>query len=120
MTQIRYLLYNPELVKAARTLRSNSSTSEILLWNQLKSKKFHGLDFHRQKPIGSCIVDFYCSQKKLVIEIDKGTYSEKIAKDRMRDVYLESLGLKVVRFLDRDVKTNMEGILKLLERIMEQ
>ena len=58
-------------------LRKNSTLSEVLLWNELKGKKLMGIDFHRQKPIGNYIVDFFSPELRLVIEIDGITHAYK-------------------------------------------
>ncbi len=62
--------YNPKLKELARTLRNNSTKSEIILWQHLKSKQMMGFDFHRQKPIGNFIVDFFCHELMLAVELD--------------------------------------------------
>lgn len=107
--------YNPKLKQLARELRNNSTLSEVLLWKRLRNKQFHGLDFHRQKPIDEYIVDFYCPTLNLVIEIDGESHDEKLEDDALRQARLEELGLTVVRFLDAEVKTNMSGVLNELE-----
>jgi len=68
----------------------------------------------RQKPIGSYIVDFYCSRLKLVIEIDGSTHTDKQAEDEIRQKHLELLGLNVIRIQDIDVKTNLAGVMDYL------
>ena len=62
--------YNPKLKLLARKLRNNSTYAEVLLWNQLKNKKLNGYDFHRQKPIDNYILDFFCYDLMLGIEVD--------------------------------------------------
>jgi very-short-patch-repair endonuclease len=83
--------YNKNLKILARNLRNNSTLSEILLWKQLKGKQIFGYDFHRQKPIGDYIVDFYCSELLLAIEIDGSSHNEKYEDDVLRQQCLESL-----------------------------
>jgi len=78
------IYYNPKLKALSRKLRNNSTLSEVLLWNQLKSRKMRGYQFMRQKPIGNYIVDFYCSKLKLVIEIDGESHSERSKEDQIR------------------------------------
>lgn len=107
--------YNPRLRKLAGELRKNSTLAEVLLWNRLKHKQFHNLDFHRQKPIDEFIVDFFCPNLKLIIEIDGNSHNSKLEQDRERQNRLETLGFTVVRFLDEEVKSNMDGVLKALE-----
>ena len=102
--------YNPKLKQIARNLRNHSTLSEVLLWQQLKSKKMMGYDFHRQKPIDQFIVDFYCSELMLAIEIDGESHDYKVAYDRERQACLEGLGVKFLRFDDMDVKQNLDGV----------
>ena len=74
--------YNPKLKEIARKLRNNSTKAEIRLWNYLKGKQSKGYDFHRQKPVGNHIVDFFCNGLMLAIEIDGYTHSFKETFER--------------------------------------
>jgi very-short-patch-repair endonuclease len=107
--------YNKNLKILARNLRNNSTLSEILLWKQLKGKQILGYDFHRQKPIGDYIVDFYCSELLLAIEIDGSSHNETYEDDVIRQQHLESLGVYLLRFADRDVKRNLAGVVSAIE-----
>ena len=69
----RIIPYNPNLKLLAKDLRNNSTFGEVILWKKLKGKQFFGYDFHRQKPLLDYIVDFYCAELNLIIEID-GNY----------------------------------------------
>jgi len=114
------IYYNRYLKNISRKLRSSSTLSEILLWNELKSSKMMGYQFMRQKPIGRYIVDFYCSKLKLVIEIDGETHYGMDEKDKKRQTELERLGLKFLRFDDMDVKFKMAEVMgKLRKWIVE-
>ena len=104
------LPYNPALKDKARALRKAGFLHEALLWNQLKSKKFNGLDFDRQKIIGNYIVDFYCAEKAVVIEVDGSSHDNKQDEDAKRDAYLRSLGLVVIRLLVKDVLRDVAGV----------
>ena len=108
--------YNPKLKLLARELRKNSTISEVLLWKKLRNKQFHNLDFHRQKPIDEYVVNFFCSKLKLVIEIDGASHDSRMDDDAKRQSRLEELDLVVVRYLDSDVKGNLDGILRDLEK----
>jgi len=108
------LPYNPKLKERARELRKAGNLSEVLLWNQLKNKQFKGLDFDRQKIIGNYIVDFYCTNCNVVIEIDGSSHDDKQAYDAQRDAYLQSLGLTVIHLLDADIKKNLDGVMDML------
>ena len=104
------LPYNPSLRKKAQSLRKAGILHETLLWLELKSKKLNSLDFDRQKIIGNYIVDFYCAEKSVVIEVDGSSHDNKQHEDAQRDCYLESLGLIVIRLLAKDVLQNIEGV----------
>lgn len=109
--------YQPWLKKIARKLRNNSTKSEIKLWNDLKGRKMMGYDFHRQKPLKRYIVDFYCRELDLVIELDGFSHfhSESFDKDRIRQEELEKLDLTVLRFEDEEVFDNYENVLRSIE-----
>ena len=107
--------YNPKLKQLARNLRNNSTLSEVLLWRVLKGKQVRGYDFHRQKPIDNYIVDFYCSELLLAIEIDGRSHDDRIEADEMRQRRLELLGVHVIRFADLDVKKNLIGVVMTIE-----
>ena len=97
--------YNKHLKVYSRELRKNMTDTEKLLWSKIRVKQLKGIQFYRQKPIGNFIVDFYCPKANLVIELDGGQhYSEDSkAKDDQRDEYLRKMGLRVLRFSDREV-----------------
>ncbi len=107
----KIILYNPKLKQIARMLRKNSTLSEILLWQEIRNKVMMGYQFHRQVPIDQFIVDFYCHELKLVIEIDGDSHDFKYTKDRKRQEKLESLGVRFLRFEDLDVKQSMGYVL---------
>lgn len=105
--------YNPKLKLLARKLRNNSTYAEVLLWNQLKNKKLKGYDFHRQKPILNYILDFFCHELFLAIEVDGITHDSEIqqVKDIKRQSEIEALGIKFLRFDDVELKTQMDGVI---------
>ena len=109
---------NKSLRQRARELRTNSTLSEVLLWNHLKQKRACGLDFDRQKIIGNYIVDFYCAKLNLVLEIDGNSHDNKYKYDARRDEYLQSLGLNILHIADLDVKNNMQKVLDCIETII--
>ncbi len=92
-----------------RKLRNSATPQEVILWSRLKNKGL-GYKFRRQHSIGKYIVDFYCPEKRLVIEID-GSQHINSEYDAKRDQYLKDLGFKVLRFWDNDVNNNLEGVL---------
>jgi very-short-patch-repair endonuclease len=110
--------YNPKLKTYARELRKNSTLAEVLFWKAIKGKSY-GVEFHRQVPIDEYIVDFFCHELKLVIELDGAIHAEDdvIEKDIRRQSRLEELGLKVLRIRNNVVKYDM---LDALEYLMEE
>lgn len=104
---MKYLKYNLKLKERAKYLRNNPTLSEVLLWLQIKNKKL-GYDFHRQKPIDNYIVDFFCSELMLAIEIDGVSHNDKVTYDDIRQKKLEKLGVNFIRFRDEDVKKNLQ------------
>jgi len=105
--------YNPKLVGYAKELRNNMTLGEIALWREIKGKKL-GIRFSRQIPINNFIVDFYCKDLQLAIEIDGSIHFEEghQEKDAVRQKRLESLGVTVLRFSDLDVKNNLSWVLE--------
>ncbi len=111
------LPYNKKLKKFSQQLRENMTDAEKRLWWKIRMKQVKGLFFYRQKPIGDYIVDFYCPKAKLAIEIDGSHHlvGETIEYDRIRDDYLRSLGLRVLRFNNTEVLKNIKGVLEKIE-----
>jgi very-short-patch-repair endonuclease len=112
--------YDPVLKEKARKLRKNSTFSEILLWNYLKRKQLKGYDFHRQKPIDKYIVDFFCNELYLAIEIDGESHYGNESRDERRQKKLEKLGVQFLRFDDLEVVHNLDGVLKRIERWIDE
>ena len=113
----RHLPYDPILVKRAKELRKNMTESERKLWfGFLRKFKYPVL---RQRPIGYCIVDFYCAQLGLAIEIDGDSHykTEGKKRDKTRTEELEKYGLRVLRFTNDDVLKNFEGVCQVIEAI---
>jgi len=109
----KILPYNPKLKAYARKLRKSAVLSEVILWEAIKKRSF-GIEFHRQVPIDNYIVDFYCHELMLAIEIDGSIHEleEVKANDIVRQKRLEQLGVNFIRFEDFDVKNNIEFVLK--------
>ena len=109
--------YNQKLKPLAKALRQNMTFAEVLLWNELKQKKMRGYDFDRQRPLSNYIVDFYCKDLMLAIEIDGISHDVEQAydKDMERQQKLEELGVSFLRFDDRKVRNDMENVLREIE-----
>jgi len=101
-----------------RRLRSDMTGPEKRLWSRLRSRQLQGSKFRRQHGIGPYIVDFYCPEQSLVIEIDGDSHAdaEQIEKDQRRDRYLQSIGLRVVRYTNDDIMKNLDGVLEDLQK----
>jgi len=108
------LPYNPKLKERARELRKAGNLPEVLFWNEVKNRQFKGFDFDRQKIIGNYIVDFYCANCQVVIEIDGSSHDDKLEYDAERDSYLESLGLTVIHIPANDVLKQMSSVMDML------
>ena len=93
-----------------RELRKNLTPQELKLWFYLKGNKLNQ-KFRRQHGIGPYIADFYCKEKNLVIEIDGSQHADDKEYDKERDNYMETLGIKVLRFWNSDIDNNIKGIL---------
>ncbi|MBI1807876.1 MAG: endonuclease domain-containing protein [Ignavibacteria bacterium] len=107
-------IFNKKVQKETRQLLRNTATgAERLLWSRLKHSQLLGYKFRRQQGVGGYIVDFYCPEAKLAIEIDGATHSttDEIAYDARRQGELEALGLTVLRFWNTDVYKNLNGVL---------
>ncbi len=97
------------------------TAAETFLWSKIRMKQLKGCWFYRQKPIGEYIAVFYCPKSKLVIEVDGGQHfdEDNAANDRMRDAYIAGLGLRVLRFTNKEVLTNISGVIEVIESELE-
>lgn len=117
MKRRKIIPYNPKLKELARQLRNNSTKAEIRLWRKIKRKQFYGHDFHRQKPFDNYILDFFCHELMLGIEIDG--YSHQIVevykKDIIKEEKIKSFGISLLRFTDNQVSNDMGNVLRAIE-----
>jgi very-short-patch-repair endonuclease len=97
----------------AQNLRQNQTEAEKIIWHALKAKRFEGYKFRRQFLINPYIVDFACTEKMLVMEIDGGQHCEN-RQDEVRTKVLEAQGWQVIRFWNNDVMGNLDGVLSTL------
>ncbi|MDD5589711.1 MAG: DUF559 domain-containing protein [Candidatus Portnoybacteria bacterium] len=100
------------LIKSKRlrsNLRRSATPQEVILWSRLRHSRL-GYKFRRQHSIGKYIIDFYCPENKLIIEIDGSQHLDS-EYDQERDEYLKVLGFKILRFWDNEVNKNLEGVL---------
>jgi len=96
----------------ARKLRHTQTKAESLLWSRLRDRQLNGAKFKRQFRIDRFVVDFFCFEARLVIELDGGQDDALQAKDLERTEKIEALGYRVVRFWNNDVDENIEGVLQ--------
>jgi len=115
--RVKIIPYNPNLKALARKLRNDMTLGEVLLWNELKDDQFYGFDFDRQRCIDNYIVDFYCKELLLAIEVDgmSHNFEESFAKDDVRQRRLESLGVRFLRFSEWEVKRSMVDVIRSIE-----
>ena len=106
------------LVNTARTLRRDSTDPERILWGALRSRRLNGIKFRRQFPFHQFVLDFYCDESRLGVELDGGQHAEpeNEARDAERTAFLASYGVKVLRFWNRDVRENLAGVLETILR----
>lgn len=104
----------------ARALRGGMTDAEQLLWRKLRGRRFEGLKFRRQKPLGRYIVDFVCLERGLVIELDGGQHAGQVAYDGRRDAWLRSEGFAVLRFWNHDVLRQSEIVLERIRLWLEE
>ena len=93
-------------------MRREMTEAESILWKQLRSNRCGGLHFRRQQIIDGFIADFYCHAAGLIIEVDGGIHQEQADYDALRDHILTTRGLRVVRFANERIHTDMAAVLK--------
>jgi very-short-patch-repair endonuclease len=103
-----------DIILQARELRKDMTEAEEALWNRLRRKQINGFIFRRQHPIDIFIVDFYCHELKLVIEVDAGvhTNTEVAEYDIGREAEIEKFGLKIIRFTNNEVFNNSKSVIE--------
>jgi len=105
---------NPTTLSRARQMRRQPAEPEKRVWYHLQRKQLGGFKFRRQQPIGRFIVDFYCYEVKLVVELDGNSHFSQDEYDESPTEWLESQGYRVIRFTNVEVMTNMEGVLRVI------
>jgi very-short-patch-repair endonuclease len=116
----KYIPYDKTLVEKGRANRRNPTAAEKKMWNEvLRNREFKNLKFTRQKPLDRHIVDFYCSEILLVIEIDGDSHAGNEAYDRLRSERLGTFGITVLRYTNVEVMKNLEGVYQDLSEKVE-
>ena len=114
------LFNRTEVKRTRRKLRRNSTVTEDLLWIYLKNRQLVGQKFRRQYSIGKYVVDFYCPQQRLIVEVDGSIHQKPEVKknDILRQEFLESLGLRVLRFSNSDVNCQIQTVLETIRNFL--
>ena len=117
MVKRKIIPCNPQLKEFVRQLRNDSTETEIHLWLKLKGRQMYCYDFHRQKPIDNYILDFFCYELCLPIEVDG--YSHEILveyqKDTVKEKWMNELVISVLRFSDEQVLKDMKNLIRAIE-----
>ena len=104
-------------IQGSRNLRKNQTDAEKKLWTILRNRQINGVKFRRQFPVGRYILDFYCPDYRLAIEADGGQHYENKVKDQddLRTRELNNLGIEMIRFTDREILTNSDGVVEAIQ-----
>mgnify|MGYP001045598745 FL=1 len=100
-----------EMLERAKTLRKEMTLAESLLWQRLRAGRLEDIHFRRQQVIGRYIVDFYCHQAGVVVEVDGGIHQEQADYDQEREAYFHQQGLVVLRFNNWEVEHQLDVVL---------
>lgn len=103
-------------IQKSRSLRRNQTDAEKKLWSVLRNRSLCGLKFRRQFSVGKYILDFYCPEFKIGVEADGGQHYDECGRkyDEMRTEELSKLGIEIIRFSDRDILKNIEGVYEII------
>ena len=105
----------PEDLRAfAREMRGRMTNAEALLWMLLRNRRIAGMKFRRQHPVGRYILDFYCDERKLGIELDGGQHGEAMDYDQQRDRWLQEQGIRVLRFWNNQMLAETEAVMEVI------
>ena len=112
----KYLYNDPSRKPDRRRLRKDATDAERKLWDILRNRQINGLKFLRQYSVGRYVLDFYCPEQRLAIEIDGSQHADIHGqrRDVQRDGYLKELNIRVIRFWNTDVLQNIEGVVQRL------
>jgi very-short-patch-repair endonuclease len=109
-----YFGAGPDLFRLAGELRKSMTPAEKILWEQLRRKQLKGMRFRRQHPLKNFIVDFFCYDAMLVIEIDVEVHNGEFhsERDEQRTIILHQLGIREIRFRNEEVLQNLDSVLR--------
>jgi very-short-patch-repair endonuclease len=108
---------NRTTIQQARQLRGDQTPAERVLWSALRNRQFLGLKFRRQHPIGPYIVDFFCPERRLIIEVDGETHLRRESYDADRSAWLVQQGYHLIRFANAEVLEDVDRVLTRLNEI---
>jgi len=100
----------------ARELRGRMTDAEALLWMLLRNRRVAGAKFRRQHPVGRYILDFYCAEQKLGVELDGGQHGDAAEYDQQRDDWLRAQGIRVLRFWNNQMLAETEAVMEMIYR----
>jgi very-short-patch-repair endonuclease len=117
---MKFILNDPLLKQRRKELRHKQTEAEKAFWRQVQNRRFYGMKFYRQYSAGPYILDFYCPQMKLAVELDGGQHAcdENRQYDAARTEYLQALGIEIIRFWNDEVLSNTEGVLARIAEII--
>ena len=95
----------------ARQMRKNPTAAELLLWKRLKNRQLNDVKFRRQHPLFQFIIDFYCHEYKLIIEIDGPIHDFQLAKDHLRDQLFQQKGYTIIRFTNNEILNTIDNVI---------
>ena len=110
----------PEHIAFARQLRQQQTDAENLIWNMLRDRRLAGFKFRRQHPAPPYVLDFYCHEAKLCIELDGGQHAEQVKSDGQRDTTLQTQGIRTLRFWNNQVLTETENVLEAIWQALHE
>ena len=111
---------SPELRQRARELRQTMTAAETLLWAHLRGKASDGRKWRRQRPIDRFIVDFYCDECRLIVEVDGDIHLAQIERDAERTAWLESNGYHLIRFRNEEIEQDIHSVLTAINTVARQ
>ncbi|HEU4882834.1 MAG TPA: endonuclease domain-containing protein, partial [Longimicrobium sp.] len=103
------------ILDAAKVHRQQPTEAERVLWSALRRQKLSGLPFRRQHPVGRFILDFYCPRKKLCVELDGPSHDGREIVDQARTEALATLNIRVIRFRNEEVLSDLPSVLQRIE-----
>jgi very-short-patch-repair endonuclease len=113
---------DPKTFRAAGILRKNMTLAELILWKKLKDRKAFSTKFRKQHPVDIFIVDFYCHEYKLVIEVDGEVHNNKISSeyDLGRTAELDKFGIRVIRFTNEQIICNIGSVITKIHEVITE